>query len=402
MKEASSKGLFFIFITVVIDSIGLGIIIPVMPKLIQELIGGDLSQASQYGGWLVFVYALAQFFFASVLGNLSDKYGRRPVLLFSLFGFCINYILTGLAPSILWLFVGRLVAGVTGASHTVAAAYIADISTPQKKAQNFGLLGAAFGLGFILGPVLGGVLGQYGSRVPFFAAAILCLLNVIYGYFVIPESLKPELRRPFSWKTANPVGAFIHIKSYPHILPLFLSIFLINIAANSVQSTWSYFTMEKFEWDEKMVGLSLGFVGTLLMIVQAGLIRIAIPKLGLKNAIILGLVLYVCAYTLFGFANQSWMMYAISILFVSAGLAGPALQSYISDHIPPNEQGQIQGGITSVISLTSIIGPLLMTTLFSYFSRKEVHPYFPGAPFILSAVLAVVALIITGLYFRKK
>lgn len=402
MKQNESKGLLFIFITVVIDSIGLGIIIPVMPKLIKELIGGDLSQASQYGGWLVFVYAFAQFFFASVLGNLSDKYGRRPVLLFSLLGFCINYILTGFAPSIGWLFIGRLVAGVTGASHTVAAAYIADISTPQKKAQNFGLLGAAFGLGFILGPVLGGILGQYGSRVPFFAAAILCLLNFLYGYFVIPESLKPALRRPFDWKRANPIGTFIHIKSHPHVFPLFITIFLINIAANSVQSIWSYFTMEKFDWDEKMVGLSLGFVGTLLMIVQAGLIRIAIPKFGLKNAITIGLILYVCAYSLFGFATQSWMMYAISIFFVSAGIAGPAIQSYISNHIPQNEQGQIQGGITSVISLTSIIGPLVMTTLFSYFSRKDVHPYFPGAPFILAAVLAIIALIITIIYFKKK
>ncbi|HLS37905.1 MAG TPA: TCR/Tet family MFS transporter, partial [Sphingobacterium bovisgrunnientis] len=294
------------------------------------------------------------------------------------------------------------VAGVTGASHTVAAAYIADISTPQNKAQNFGLLGAAFGLGFILGPVLGGVLGQYGSRIPFFAAAGLCLLNVVYGYFVIPESLKPELRRPFSWKNANPIGAFKHIKSYPNIIPLIVCIFLINIAANAVQSTWSYYTMEKFSWDERMVGLSLGFVGTLLMIVQAGLIRIAIPKLGLQKAILTGLILYVIAYSLFGFASASWMMYAISIFFVSAGIAGPALQSYISDRIPQNEQGQIQGGITSVISLTSIIGPLLMTSLFAYFSKKDVHPYFPGAPFILSAALAITALIIACVYFRKK
>ena len=402
METKVSRGLLFIFITVVIDSIGLGIIIPVMPKLIQELIHGDLSQASKYGGWLVFMYAFAQFFFAAVLGNLSDKYGRRPILLFSLFGFCINYILTGLAPSILWLFIGRLIAGVTGASHTVAAAYIADISTPQKKAQNFGLLGAAFGLGFILGPVLGGVLGQYGSRIPFYAAAGLCLLNGLYGYFVIPESLKPENRRAFSWKNANPIGAFLHIKSYPKIMPLIVCIFLINIAANAVQSTWSYYTMEKFKWDERMVGLSLGFVGALLMLVQAGLIRIAIPKFGLQRSIIIGLILYVLAYSLFGFASASWMMYAISILFVSAGVAGPALQSFISDHIPQNEQGQIQGGITSVISLTSIIGPLVMTNLFSYFSRKEVHPYFPGAPFILAAFLAIIALILAVTYFRKK
>lgn len=401
-KSVESKGLFFIFITVVIDSIGLGIIIPVIPKLIQELIHGDLSAASQYGGWLVFVYAFAQFFFASVLGNLSDKYGRRPVLLFSLLGFGINYILMGLAPSIGWLFAGRLIAGITGASHTVAAAYIADISSPQKKAQNFGLLGAAFGLGFILGPVLGGILGQYSSRLPFFAAAALCLLNLLYGYFVVPESLKPELRRPFDWKTSNPIGTFAHINTYPQILPLMVCIFLVNIAANAVQTTWSYYTMEKFQWDERMVGLSLGFVGTLLMIVQAGLIRIAIPKLGLKNAILLGLTLYLIAYSLFGIATQSWMMFAISIFFVSAGIGGPALQSYISNHIPANEQGQIQGGITSVISLTAIIGPVIMSSLFSYFSRKEAVFYFPGAPFVLSALLSVLALLIMISYFRNK
>jgi len=401
-KSVESKGLFFIFVTVVIDSIGLGIIIPVIPKLIQELIHGDLSAASQYGGWLVFVYAFAQFFFASVLGNLSDKYGRRPVLLFSLLGFGINYILMGLAPSIGWLFAGRLIAGITGASHTVAAAYIADISSPQKKAQNFGLLGAAFGLGFILGPVLGGILGQYSSRLPFFAAAGLCLLNLLYGYFVVPESLKPELRRPFDWKTSNPIGTFAHINTYPQILPLMVCIFLVNISANAVQTTWSYYTMEKFQWDERMVGLSLGFVGTLLMIVQAGLIRIAIPKLGLKNAILLGLTLYLIAYSLFGIATQSWMMFAISIFFVSAGIGGPALQSYISNHIPANEQGQIQGGITSVISLTAIIGPVIMSSLFSYFSRKEAVFYFPGAPFVLSALLSVLALLIMISYFRNK
>lgn len=401
MKEKST-GLLFIFITVVIDSIGLGIIIPVMPKLIQELIAGDLSQASKYGGWLVFMYAFAQFFFASVLGNLSDKYGRRPILLLSLLGFCLNYILTGMATSILWLFIGRAIAGITGASHTVAAAYIADISTAQKKAQNFGLLGAAFGLGFILGPVLGGVLGQYGSRVPFFAAAALCLVNLLYGYFVIPESLKQENRRDFNWKNANPIGTFLHMRSYPQIMPLILCIFLINIAANSVQSTWSYYTMEKFNWDERMVGLSLGFVGTLLMIVQAGLIRLAIPKFGLQRSIIIGLVLYVMAYSLFGFATASWMMFAISIFFVSAGIASPALQSYISNQVPENEQGQIQGGITSVVSLTSIIGPLVMTLLFSHFSEKGASIYFPGAPFILSALLAITTLIIACVFFRQQ
>ncbi len=400
--KTKSFGLLFIFITVVIDSVGLGIIIPVMPKLIQELIHGDISLASQYGGWLVFAYAITQFYFASVLGNLSDRFGRRPVLLLSLFGFAINYLLMGIAPSIAWLFVGRLIAGITGASYTVAAAYIADISTPQNKAQNFGLLGAAFGLGFIIGPVIGGVLGHYGARIPFFAAAGLCALNLLYGYFVVPESLDTTLRRPFRWKAANPIGTFFHLKSYPAILPLITCIFLVNIAANAVQSVWSYYTMEKFQWTERMVGLSLGFVGTLLMIVQAGLIRILIPKLGLVRAILTGILLMTLSFPLYGLANRSWMMYAISIPYVLGGIAGPSIQSYISNLIPQNEQGQIQGGITSVVSLTAIIGPLIMTNLFSYFSSKDTLVYFPGAPFMLAGILTLTALFIAIRYFRRN
>lgn len=403
MQNKKSSGLFFIFITVVIDVIGLGIIIPVMPKLIQELTGGNLSEASRYGGWLVFTYAITQFVFASVLGNLSDKYGRRPVLLISLIGFSLNYLLMGIAPTIAWLFLGRFIAGITGASYTVAAAYIADISTPEKKAQNFGLLGAAFGLGFIIGPVLGGLLGHYGARVPFYAAGILCFINFLYGYFIVPESLKPELRRPFQWKSANPIGAFIHIKSHPIILPLIACIFLINMASHSVQSTWSYYTLEKFGWDEKMVGLSLGFIGTLLMIVQAGLIRVIIPKIGTGKAIIGGIILYMITFPLYGLATASWMLYAISVPYVIAGITGPALQSHISNLVPQNEQGRIQGGVTSVISLTAILGPLIMTNLFSHFSKKtDSSIYFPGAPFIFAGMLATVALLIITNYFRKK
>lgn len=400
--KRKSSGLLFIFITVVIDSVGLGIIIPVMPKLIQELIGGDISQASQYGGWLVFSYAITQFFFASVLGNLSDRYGRRPILLISLLGFCLNYLLMGFAPSILWLFIGRLIAGITGASHTVAAAYIADRSTPQNKAQNFGLLGAAFGLGFIIGPVLGGVLGHYGPRVPFFAAAGLCFLNFVYGYFVVQESLDKALRRPFQWRKANPIGTFMHLRAYPQTTALIVCIFLINMAANAVHSTWSYYTMEKFGWTERAVGLSLGFVGALLMVVQAGLIRVIIPKLGLAKSILVGIILYVVSLPLYGVATETWMLYAISIPYVLAGIAGPGIQGYISNQIPTNEQGQIQGGITSVISLTAIIGPLLMTGLFYQFSKSDATVYFPGIPFLLGGFLALIALIIAIIYFRNR
>lgn len=401
MQRKNNASLFFIFLTVVIDTVGLGIIIPVLPSLIRELIQGDLSEASRYGGWLMFCYAFTQFLFASVLGNLSDRFGRRPVLLFSLFGFCINYILMGLAPTILWLFVGRLIAGITGASHTVAAAYIADISSPQKKAQNFGLLGAAFGLGFIIGPVLGGLLGQYGPRIPFFAAGVLSFLNFLYGYFVVPESLKTENRRPFSWRNANPIGTFRHMKRYPRIYALITCIFLVNLSAHAVQSTWSYYTMEKFGWDEKMVGISLGFIGTLLTIVQAGLLRIVIPKLGLPKSVITGLVFCTVALPLMGAVTQTWMLFATSILYVCSGIAGPAIQSLVSNLTPNDEQGQIQGGIASVISLTAIFGPVMMSNLFSFFTKEGAALYFPGAPFFMGGLLTSGALLIALRYFAR-
>jgi len=401
-NNKSKAGLLFIFITVVLDCIGLGIIIPVMPSLIRELIHGDLSQASSYGGWLTFCYAFTQFFFASILGNLSDHYGRRPVLLCSLFGFTVNYLIIGFAPSIFWLFFGRLVAGITGASHTVAAAYIADVSTRENKAQNFGLLGAAFGLGFIIGPVIGGVLGHYGPRYPFFAAAGLTFLNFLYGYFLVPESLPKENRRKFHWVNANPIGSFRHIRKYPNIMPLLLCVFLINIAAHAVQSTWSYFTMEKFHWDERMVGYSLGIIGVLLTIVQAGLIRVIIPKLGLPKSIVLGLCLNSISLLAFGLAGTSMMLFAVSVLYVLGGIAGPAIQSSISNSTPANEQGQIQCGLTSIISLTAIIGPLLMTSLFSFFTKKNGPIYLPGAPFYLGAFLALIAVFIAIRFFTLK
>ncbi len=402
MLHKNKSGLFFIFLTVVIDTIGLGIIIPVLPSLIKELIHGGLSDASRYGGWLMFCYAFTQFIFASVLGNLSDCYGRRPVLLFSLLGFCINYVLMGFAPSIAWLFIGRLVAGVTGASHTVAAAYIADISTPQQKAQNFGLLGAAFGLGFIIGPVIGGLLGQFGPRIPFFAAGALSLINFVYGYFVVPESLPKENRRGFFWKNANPIGAFRHMRRYPQIYALVSCIFLVNLSAHAVQSTWSYYTMEKFNWDEKMVGISLGFIGILLTIVQAGLLRVVIPKLGLANAVLIGLFCNTLALPLIGLAPSTWMLFAYSVIYVCGGIGGPAMQSLVSNLTPTNEQGQIQGGIAPIISLTAIFGPLLMSNLFAFFTKENTPYYFPGAPFIMGGFMTMTALVIAYIYFQRS
>lgn len=402
MPLSKKAALGFIFVTLLLDVIGFGIIIPVMPKLIEELIHGDLSAASRWGGWLTFAFAIMQFVCAPVLGNLSDKYGRRPVLLFSLFGFGIDYLLLAVAPTIGWLFVGRIIAGITGASFTTASAYIADISAPAERAKNFGMIGAAFGLGFIIGPVIGGLLGSMGPRVPFIAAAVLSLMNWLYGYFVLPESLSRENRRSFSWKRANPVGSLIHLRKYPALGGLIVSLVLIYIAGHSVQSTWAFFNMEKFKWDEKMVGISLGVVGLLVALVQGGLIRVVNPRLGNEKSIYVGLAFYTIGLILFAFAWQGWMMFAFLIPYCVGGICGPALQAVISNHVPSNEQGELQGALTSLMSATTIIGPPVMTNLFAHFTGHDAPVYFPGAPFLLGAVLMLGSTILAYRMFRTE
>jgi DHA1 family tetracycline resistance protein-like MFS transporter len=389
--SAKRPALIFIFITLLIDVIGLGIIIPVLPDLIQELTGGTLSDASRYGGWMLFAYAFMSFLCAPIMGGLSDKYGRRPVLLASLFGFGLDYILMAFSPTLAWLFVGRLIAGVMGASFTTAGAYIADISTPEKRAQNFGIIGAAFGLGFIIGPLIGGLLGPFGTRVPFMVAAALTLLNCIYGFFILPESLSKEHRREFDWKRANPIGTLMSLKKYPVITGLVASLLMVYIAAHAVQTNWAYYTKEKFAWDSKMIGISLTVVGFVFAIVQGGLIRFIIPKLGQARSVYVGLGLNAAGFILFALAAQSWMMFAFTVVYCLGGIAGPALQGIISTAVPPNEQGELQGGLTSLMSVTSIIGPVLMTNVFAFFTDANAPVYEPGAPMWLGAVLTVVA-----------
>lgn len=391
MAKRTAPALIFIFITLLIDVTGLGLIIPVVPKLIEQLIHGNISQAASYGGWLTFAYAGMQFLFSPVLGGLSDRYGRRPVLLFSLFGFGCDYILTGFSQTIEWLFLGRLLAGVTGASFTTATAYIADISTPEKRAQNFGIVGAAFGVGFILGPALGGFLGQYGARVPFFVAAGLTFVNFLYGLFILPESLAPENRRAFDWRRANPVGSLMRLGQYPVILGLVASLVLIYIAGFAVQGTWTFYTMEKFKWSEKTVGLSLATIGLSFAVVQGGLSRIIIPKLGQERSIYVGLLFSSLGFALFALATQSWMMFAFMGVYALGGIAGPSVQGIISTQVPANEQGELQGALTSLTSTTSIFGPLIMTNLFSYFTSANAPTYLPGAPYLLATVLTLVS-----------
>lgn len=405
MSVQRNAALSFIFITILIDVIGLGIIIPVLPSLLQELTGADLAHAAKYNSWLLFAYASMQFLFSPLIGALSDKYGRRPVLLFSLFGLGVDYVFMAFSPTLILLFIGRIVAGIAGASFTTATAYIADISTPEKRAQNFGMVGAAFGLGFIIGPTLGSVFSIWGKhightgtfnwelRLPFIAAAVFSLVNVLYGYFVLPESLLKENRRNIDYKKANPISSLRHLRRYPIISGLVVSYFSIYLASHAVQSNWAFYTMFKFNWDIKMIGISLSVVGVLVAIVQGGLIRYTVPKLGEKNSVYVGFALYAVGFVCFAFATQGWMMFVFLVPYCLGGLGGPALQGIISNQVPANEQGELQGALTSLVSLTSIIGPLIMNNLFAAFTGAKAPFVFPGMPFILGFVLVIVSIL---------
>jgi DHA1 family tetracycline resistance protein-like MFS transporter len=392
MAASGKAAMGFIFIAMVIDVTGMGLIYPVLPSLLEEVSHGGLSDAARINGWLTLAYAVPQFVFAPLIGNLSDRFGRRPVLLASMFGFAIDYVFLSWAPTLLWLFVGRVIAGLTGASFSTATAYIADISTVETRAKNFGMIGAAFGLGFIIGPALGGLLGEFGTRVPFMVAAGLTALNWLFGYFVLPESLPVERRRSFDWRRANPVGAFMLLKRYPAIWGLASALVLVYIAGYSVQSTWNFFTIEKFNWTKGMIGVSLAIVGLLVGAVQGGLVRVINPKIGNEKSIYLGLFLYSIGLFLFSFASEGWMMFVFLIPYCLGGIAGPSLQAIISGHVSPKEQGELQGTMTSLMSVTMIVGPLLMSYVFSHFTKKDGSAmYFPGAAFFLGAILMLIS-----------
>jgi DHA1 family tetracycline resistance protein-like MFS transporter len=392
----------FIFATLLIDVMGFGIIIPVLPKLIEHLISGDISEAANYAKWLTAAYAGMQFLFSPLIGNLSDKFGRRPVLLCSLLGFGVDYLFSAFAPTIGWLFIGRIVAGITGASFTTGSAYIADISTPENRAANFGMIGVAFGVGFIIGPVIGGILGKYDIHYPFVAAAVLALLNAIYGYFILPESLDKEHRRPIELKKLNPFTSIFQLKKYKSVIGLAVSIFLIYFAAQAVQTSWTFYTVYKFNWNEAEIGYSLGAVGLFVAIVQGGLIRIIIPKFGQERSIWIGLLLYAVGLALFAFASKGWMMYAFLVPYCLGGIAGPAIQGYMSIGIPPDEQGNLQGGLTGLMGLASLFGPIIMLGSFHYFTEANPYFQFPGMPFIIGSAMMLLSAILAIRSFRKN
>ena len=402
MPANRNAAIGFIFITLLIDVIGFGIIIPVMPKLIESLAHVNVSEASRIGGWLLFAFAATQFCFSPLVGNLSDRYGRRPVLLAALLGFAVDYLFLSFAPTLGWLFVGRIVAGMTGASFTTASAYIADISTEENRAKNFGMIGAAFGLGFIIGPAIGGLLGGFGPRVPFMVAAGLCFLNFLYGLFVLPESLTPENRRTFEWSRTVPGVSVYNLRKFPALTGLMLALFLVYLGSHAVQSNWSFFTIERFHWSEKTIGISLAVVGLLVGVVQAGLTRVVNPKLGNKKSIYIGLALYSAGMLLFAFASQSWMMFAFLVPYCLGGICGPALQSVMAGHVPSNQQGELQGSLTGLMSLTTILGPPIMTNVFGYFTSKNAATYFPGAPFVVGAVFMTASAVIAYYALHQK
>lgn len=392
-----NKAISFILITILIDVIGIGIIYPIMPRLISELIGGDISTAASYGGWLGAAYALMQFIAAPILGNLSDAYGRRPILLISLLTLGINCIFMAYAPSIFWLFVGRLIGGVSGSSYGVASTYVADTTEGEERTKYYGLLNAAFGVGFIIGPVLGGLLVKWGTHVPFIAAAILSLVNVIYGYFVLPESLSKENRRKFEWRRANPIGAFAQLRKLPSLIDMFTAYFFIYLAGHCIESVWAYYSKVKFSWSEDMIGYSLGFLGISLALVQGVMIRPIISKLGYKYSIYLGLIIQCITFIGLSLVTQSWMVFVLIIPYAFGAISSPALQTMASNRVTESSQGELQGCMASLISLTAIIGPPMMSQLFAEFSSPNSTIYFPGMPFIFGALL-----IIIGLFFVRK
>ena len=381
--------LFFVLATVAIDAIGIGIIIPVMPDLILEVGGGTLGSAAVWGGILASVFAFMQLLFGPTIGNLSDRYGRRPVLLISLFFMGIDYIVMGVAHTIWLLFVGRVIGGLTASTQPTVAAYIADISEPDEKAQNFGLVGAAFGIGFVLGPLFGAAFAEFGTRAPFYAAAAFSLGNMVFGWFVLPETVTNEIRRPFDWKRANPLGGLIHIGRLPGLKLLLAIMFFFQVAFTVYPAIWSFYTLERFGWEPWMIGVTLAAYGVAIAFVQGWLIRVVLKYMSERQAVLFGLVFEMVGFFGYGFITETWQVFVLIPLGSLGAVALPALQGIMSRTALDNQQGELQGVLTGVVSLAMIISPLIMTLIFREFVKDGSLFYLPGAPFLLAFMLTL-------------
>ena len=381
----------FIFITLFLDIFGIGVIVPVLPKLVEEMQGGDTAAAAHAVGWLGALYALMQFIFSPVRGSLSDRFGRRPVILASLFGSGIDYLLLAWAPTMWWLYVARIVSGITAANFSAASAYIADVTPPEKRAAGFGIIGAAFGLGFIAGPAIGGLLGTHGLRTPFLVAAAITLLNWLYGAFVLPESLAPENRRPFTWSSAHPIKALKSLARWPVVFGLAGTHFLTNVAGNIYPALWVLYTGKRYGWESKQVGWSLALVGLTAAIVQGGLAGRVLKKIGESRGVYIGLLAMAVAMCCYALATQGWMIYGIIVIGSLAGIGSPAVQSLISKQVPADEQGAVQGALNSIVSIAGILAPILWTSLFSWSIAEGSGFHMPGLPFFGAALVSLLA-----------
>ncbi len=399
--KSTKTALLFIFITILVDVIGIGIIIPIIPDLIMQLTGEGIDMAVIYGMWLTTAFAGMQFLFSPVLGEFSDQYGRRPILLMALLGLSIDYLIHAWAPSIVWLFLGRILAGITGASFTVASAYIADVSTKENKAKNFGLIGAAFGLGFIIGPGIGGFFGDIDVRLPFYIAAGLTFANFLFGWFFVPESLAIENRRKINFAKMVPGVSLLSLRSYKGVLLLITAFFLANLAGQALPSVWSYYGIERYQWSPRQIGISLMVVGLLVSIVQGFLVGVVTKRFGRRKVIIIGFLAWTIGMFLFSVASEPWMLYAFLIPYAFGGIAGPTVQGVISNEVSEKEQGNLQGAITGLVSLTAIFGQLLFSPVFYYFIRPEASVYFPGAPYVLASLLLLAAFVFALLAMRR-
>ncbi|NRB00151.1 MAG: TCR/Tet family MFS transporter [Rhodobacteraceae bacterium] len=386
--------LTFILITVMIDSIGIGLILPVMPDLIEELTGGTLADAAVWGGLLTFAFALMQFLFGPFVGALSDRFGRRPVLLATLGIMALDYLVMALAAYLWLLMIGRIVAGFTASTQSTATAFIADISNPEEKAARFGLIGAAFGIGFVLGPLIGGLLAEFGTRAPFYAAAVIAGANTVFGYFVLPETVNDRIRRPFEWRRANPLGALMQLNKLPGIGKMVLIFLLYQVAFWVYPSVWAYFTQARFGWGPGMIGVSLASFGIAMAVVQGGLIRIILRYLGDRGTVIYGLVFNGFAFLALATVTSGPLALILTPLTAFGAVVTPALQGVMSRRVPDDAQGELQGVLTSANALAMIISPVLMTQVFAAATREGGDLFLPGAPFLVSMSLMIVCLAI--------
>ena len=399
----------FILLLLLIDILGIGLIIPVLPDLVKEMLGADLegasaeqisSRAGQYVGWITAIYAVMQFLFSPILGGLSDRFGRRPILLISMFGLGIDFIVIALAPSLTWLFVARAISGVMGASLTTGNAYIADISDEENRARNFGLVGVMFGIGFTLGPTIGGLLGAVSLRLPFFVAAGLSLANFVYGYFQLPESLPPEKRSKIELWKLNPVASIGSLRVYPLVASLAVVFVLKAFAQRGLENVWVLYTGYKFGWSALANGLALGMVGIMAIIVQGGLVKPVITRFGPRRTIVLATLISATAFAGYGLATQTWMIPWIIVFGSLGGLAGPAIQSLVTSTVDESNQGRVQGAITSLTSITAIAAPLFFNSfLFSYFVSEDAPTRLPGAPLLVGSLLQLIAAVIAFAIF---